>query len=282
MSQHVGVAKPLVIIASERTGSNYLCALLNHHPQITAYYEIFSNVGIMMTDTEVKALCDRQNWPFTSRYDCELVSRFKGCPAQIIELIKSGLLAKHEVFSFKVFQTHLPPRVLTRLIQDHDAVVVTRRIIDSYISFVKATERDEWLKLDTTQIKPKLHIDDFMDWYGARHVHYKLGADHYLKTHHQGISVLKYEEFTRGSNLENLNFVCEKIADSMGVYLDTSLDASDIEFTLRFSRQDKSSSVIDKVENWLEFEQQLKERNLFDLAFDSFLGPIESLYSSSS
>ncbi|MGB3788919.1 MAG: hypothetical protein WA949_12985 [Phormidesmis sp.] len=276
------VVRPLLIIGSERTGSNYLCDLLNTHPQIAAYYEIFSNVGIMMRDSEVKALCEMQNWPFSgSRYDRDLISRFKDRPDRIIQLLEGGLPAGKEILSFKVFQNHLPSEKLIQLIQDYDVIAVTRRVIDSYISFVKATETDEWLRLDTTRIQPALHIDNFVDWYSQRHAHYKLGAEHYTKTHHRAIPILRYEEFTRGSNLENLTFVCEKIASSMGIELDNSLGTSDMKFKFGFSKQDKNASVMDKVANWVEFEQQLQERGLLEIAADSFLGPFESLYSSS-
>ncbi len=271
------LAKPLVIIASERTGTNYLCDLLGHHPQIAAYYEIFANVAVMMTDAEVKDLCEVQNWPFTSRSDRTLIARFKSSPDQIIDLIQKHLSAQQKILSFKVFQDHLPIKTLAQLIRDYEAIAVTRRVIDTYISFVKATTKDEWLRLDTTKIKPTLHIEDFIDWYHKRHDYYKLCANQYSKAHHREIKVLRYEEFTHGSNRENLIFVCKQISDSMGV----CLDSPDTEFDIGFWKQDKNSSVTDKVENWAEFEKQLRESDLFEVAFDSFLGPVESLYSSS-
>ncbi len=270
------LAKPLVIIASERTGTNYLCNLLSHHPQVAAYYEIFANVAIMMTDAEVKNLCEAQSWPFTSRSDRTLIARFKSSPYRIIELIQNQLLADQKILSFKVFQDHLPIKTLAQLIEDYEAIVVTRRVIDTYVSFVKATTKDEWLRLDTTKIKPTLHIEDFIDWYRKRHDYYKLCANQYLKDHHREIEVLKYEDFTHGSNRENLVFVCKQIGDSIGI----CLDSPDTELDIEFWKQDKNPSVADKVENWAEFEKQLRKRDLFEVAFDSFLGPIESLYSS--
>ncbi|MEM8505993.1 MAG: sulfotransferase domain-containing protein [Cyanobacteria bacterium P01_D01_bin.1] len=262
-------AKPLIIIASERTGTNYLCALLTHHPQIAAYYEIFSNVAVMMTDEEVKALCKAQDWPFTDRGDARLVACFKSCPHQIIERIGSGLSAEKKIFSFKVFQGHLPPVVLARMIQEYSAIALTRRIIDSYISFIKATETKAWLKLDTTQVKPTLDINDFVTWYRDRHTYYTLCASQYLKTHQKGIEVLRYEDFIRGSNLENLTFSCEKISAATGI----DIGLFNTEFKLEYWKQDKNQSVSDKVTNWPEFEGQLQERGLLEAAFDSFLKP---------
>lgn len=274
------LVRPLIIIASERTGSNYLCDLLSHHPQIAAYYEIFANVFVMMTDAEVRTLCKMQNWPFASRDDQELIKRFKERPHQIIELIANRLPVEKKVLSFKVFQNHLPHEALAQMLQDYEAVAVTRRVIDSYISFVKAREKDEWVRSDTTKVQATLHIEGFVSWYQERHDYYKLCANQYLETHGREISVLSYEEFTCGSNLENLIFACEKIADSTDVYLDTYLDSTDIEFELKFWKQDKNPSVTRKVKNWREFKTRLKERGLLEIAFDSFLGPIESLYSS--
>ncbi len=266
-------AKPLVIIASERTGTNYLCALLGHHPQIASYYEIFSNVAVMMTDEEVKALCALQIWPFAHRSDPQLVERFKSSPHQIIKLIGSELSSKEidrekeRILSFKVFQGHLPPKVLAQMIDKYSAIAVTRRVIDTYISFVKATKTSAWLKLDTTQVKPALDIEDFVSWYEQRQTHYKQCANQYLETYHSKIEVLRYEEFTRGSNAENLAFVCEKISAATGVVF----NRFSAEFDLKFWKQDRNQSVTDKVANWSEFEKQLQQKGLLEAAFTSFL-----------
>jgi LPS sulfotransferase NodH len=278
MSEHLDpLAKPLVILASERTGTNYLCELLSHHPQIAAYYEIFSNVAVMMTDEEVKALCELQKWPFTYRSDPQLVKRFKGNSHQIIKLIGSELsgsketgkeeTGKRKILSFKVFQDHLPHTALAQMIDDYSAIAITRRVIDSYVSFIKATETSAWLKLDTTQVKPTLYIEDFVDWYHQRQTYYKQCADRYLKAHHSKIEVLRYEEFTRGSNSENLAFICQKISAATGIVL----DHSSAEFDLKFWKQDKNQSVTEKVANWSEFEEQLQQKGLLEAAFTNFL-----------
>lgn len=268
MYQHSDrLAKPIVIIASERTGTNYLCALLDHHPQIAAYYEIFSNVAVMMRDEQVKALCALQDWPFHHRGDLELIDRFKSCPDQIIRLIRDSLSGGEKILSFKVFQTHLPHRTLAQMIEDYSAIAVTRRVIDSYISFIKATATDAWLRLDTTRIKPTLNIDDFVRWYSERRAFYELCANQHFKAHQREIEVLRYEEFTRGSNLENLAFSCKKVSAATGV----TLSSIHPEFELEFWKQDKNQSVASKVENWSEFEEQLQKKGLLEAAFNSFL-----------
>lgn len=279
MSQRaLTLARPLVIVATERTGTNYLCALLNQHPQIAAYYEVFSNVAVMMTDVEVEALCKIQGWTFINRSASQLIKQFEADPDRIIDLIRQMLSDEKKICSFKVFQDHLPSKALDQLITNYEVVIVTRRIIDTYISFVKATETDNWLKLDTTQIKPTLYIDDFITWYCDRCCYYQTCASQYLATHHRKVEVLEYEKFTCGTNLENLNFVCKKISDITGVYL----GALDLDIELKIWKQDKNQSVESKISNWPEFKAQLQEKGLLEIAFGRFLDPIERLCSISS
>ena len=266
--------RPIVIVATERTGTNYLCALLNQHPQIAAYYEIFSNVAVMMSDAQVKTLCKIQGWSFANRSDPKLIKQFEASHVQIVELIRQELSVRKRICSFKIFQNHLPPKALAQLIVDYEVIIVTRRIIDTYISFVKAVETDDWLKRDTTQIKPTLSIDDFVTWYCERHRYYQTCASQYLAAHHKKVEVLEYEEFTRGTNIENLNFVCQKISAAIGV----CLDMFDSEIELKIWKQDQNPSVKSKVSNWSEFEAQLKEKGLLEIAFGRFLDPIQSLY----
>ncbi|WP_193856208.1 hypothetical protein [cf. Phormidesmis sp. LEGE 11477] len=263
------------MIATERTGTNYLCELLGYHPQIAARYEIFSNMGVMMWDEEVETLCKAQNWSFVDRSHPDLIKRFKKRPRRILKLIGRRLPSEKKICSFKVFHDHLPPRQLARLIKDYEVIFVTRRVIDTYVSFVKAMETEEWLRLDTTQIKPALRIDDFIDWYRSRHQYYKGCADRYTRTHHKTVTLLKYEEFTDRSDLENLKSACQKITAATGI----DLYIPSQEFELKTWKQDSSQLVVDKVSNWQEFEAQLKERGLLEIAFDYFLGPTESLYS---
>ncbi|EDX87872.1 hypothetical protein S7335_5585 [Synechococcus sp. PCC 7335] len=263
------LARPLVIVATERTGTNYLCALLSQHPQIAAYYEIFSNVAVMMSDAEVETLCKIQSLPFVDRSHPKLIKQFEDNHARIVELIVQRFSAEKKICSFKLFQNHLPPKALNQSIVDYDVIVVTRRIIDTYISFVKAIETDDWLRLDTTQIKPRLHIDDFVAWYCDRYDYYQTCASQYLVTHHKRVEVIEYEEFTCGTNVENLNFVCKKLNAATGI----ELDAFDSDIELKIRKQDKNQSVKNKISNWPEFEAQLREEGLLEIAFSRFLDP---------
>lgn len=260
----------LVIIGIERTGTNYLCSLLNHLPQVESRFELFANVAaISLGPSEIELLSQEANQSFSDKTDPALVQFMKENIPMVLSILRGQLLPKRKVLSFKVFREHLPNSEMIDLVKHHRVIFVTRRVIDTYISFMKALRTEVWINHDTTELKPTLNINHFTYWYKESLEYYTFCASQYLQWKQELPVVLRYGEFTRSSNLENLTLVARRVGLATGV----QLEVPDVEFDSVFNRQDRNDTVRQKVANWDEFEQQLKKRNLYRQAFRCFLVP---------
>ena len=258
----------LILIAIGRTGSNYLCNLLGRHPQIEARYEIFANVeATSLTDGEIEALSDMANYTFKSSEDLELIKYLKTNYHQLIQVIKSRLTKEKLIFSFKIFQDHLLPQAMTELIDDSEVIFVTRTVIDTYISKMKALQLETWVQKDTTEFKPAIDANHFVHWYNENCRYYQSCAKKYRDTHHKEIEVLRYEHFTQGNDLENFYLVSDKISTLTGI----QFTSPNVNFKSIFCKQDRNESIDKKVANWPEFEKQLKDKGYLDKALGNFL-----------
>ena len=203
----------LVIIGIERTGTNYLCSLLNQLPQVEARFEIFANVAaISLTPTEVQLISAFANQPFKDKTDPELIRYLKNNVDETLHLIQQKLPNRKQVFSFKIFREHLPQSTMAGLIQSHQTIFVTRTVIDTYISFMKALQAKVWINQNTTRLKPTLKIDHFIYWYRETLKYYRFCTEQYRHYKNENPVILKYDDFTAASNLENLHFVAEKVS----------------------------------------------------------------------
>ena len=257
----------LVIIGIERTGTNYLCSLLNQLPEVESRFELFANVAaISLKPEEINLMAGLANRPFTDKSDPELIRYLKNNFNTALYHIQKQL-SHRKLFSFKIFREHLPESAMLELIKTNHVIFVTRSAIDTYISFMKALQSGIWINQDTTSLKPNLKIEHFHYWYQKTNQYFQFCAQEYRRWKQDEPVVLRYEDFTRGTNVENLKFVVGKV--SQATKLDLVLPNHSFESI--FQKQDYSDSISQKVLNWAEFEHQLKEKKLYQNAFKSFL-----------
>ena len=267
-NQSARSVKTLMLVAIERTGSNYLCNLLSRHPQIEARSEIFANVEAMsLTDGEIEALSKMANRSFVNSIDPDLVKYLKTNSKQIVDLIENVLTEDKPIFSFKIFRNHLAFEEMFELIESCEVIFVTRTVIDSYISFIKALKLKTWIGKDMTDFRPEININHFVKWYNQNHRYYQFCARKYRETYRREIHTLRYDQFTQGTDLENLHLVTEKISAVTGIQL--ALPKS--HFKSFFCKQDRNDSVDKKVSNWSEFKKQLQDKGFFEKAFQTFI-----------
>ncbi|MGK7909734.1 MAG: hypothetical protein AB4040_21210 [Synechococcus sp.] len=263
------ITRAAMLVGSERTGTNYLCSLLNNHPEIEARYEIFANVEAISLNIEDIFLISRlagQN--FLDRKDPHLIAYLKLDPIAVIELLQSRLPERKQILTFKVFPKHLSFDSMEAMIARYQPIFTDRRVIDSYISFVKALQKKVWIREDTTSYKPNLKIRHFLNWYKRNKEFYDFCVDKYQQYYpSRSLSVLRYEEFVQGTDIENLSYACKIIGEATA----TEINPAGIKPQTSFYKQDRNVNVADKVENWPEFKHQLQKQNLLDRAFGYFV-----------
>lgn len=191
----------------------------------------------------------------------------------------------------KVFEDHLSEQEFDRHFlhhQDMRFIILKRRPIDSYISFLKAVENQTWLERDTTSMKVCLQSDDYVAWHKKRS-HWFSSVEGKLKAAGRKYEFLDYdadilpgEEYT----VQRLTEVFERLGISSRVAsqkkfkkfvksaLFDAMGAVGVESPwhprLGIWRQDKSPASRNKVENWDAFVRELDKATGGSNILDSY------------
>jgi LPS sulfotransferase NodH len=222
----------LLIITGQRTGAGHLISLLNNLPEVGVREEALppdaGALGAIVDRAELDALARNQR-VFVLRANSD-VSR---------ELIEAHIL--------------LRPGMRT--------VLVTRRMIDTYVSLAKAKLTDAWHEADTTNVKVTLNIDAFSAWLNEETLWYATWQE-WMRRRSLPSPVLRYETHIAippEAALRRFTMAAGQVGISLRV--PTTLPHPGL------SLQDKGKGVAFKVTNWPEFSRALVERDLEKRAF---------------
>lgn len=243
----------LCIIGIPRTGTNYLCSLLARISGVRARNEIFHDIGAMsLLPSAVDALGIAAQRIFSGWNDPALTAWMRRHPAVAIRtIIRAPNSRPTRLLSFKVFPGHLPvPKISGQLmsIPRIRFLIVKRRIIDSYISLLKARQIGRWEHVDTTSLRVVIdpvhfvrYVDISRGWY--ERISAALTAN--PKPHKQ----LIYEEFaTNGDDKLTAHLV--HMLHDLGF---REVAGRNVQNTRPLERQDRAATYQDKVVNWAEF-----------------------------
>src|SRR5262245_60715797 len=123
-----------VILTVPRTGSNYLCSLLNSHPDILCHHEIFNPRGIHY------ALDCRDG-----RIDLGSMEERERAPVAFLQRVWEHPLG-HPVVGFKLGWRH-PAEVFQAVYDDHNDLIIVlrhRNVVKMYVAEQVAKREGQW------------------------------------------------------------------------------------------------------------------------------------------
>lgn len=141
------------------------------------------------------------------------------------------------------------------------AIFVVRRLIDTYVSLVKATALDAWRGTDLTPVKVKLDAGRFATWLDEQHSWYGYWAD-WLQRRAYPVPIIRYETHLTvpvESVLRRFQSTVAQVGISLRMPLSFPHEG--------LVRQDREKAVAFKVKNWPEFSRALTDRGIEKRAF---------------
>jgi len=252
---------PLVLVcAAPRTGSNHLCRVLSGFECLKVRTEVFArDVAFTVDEHDIAAL---------ERITGCIIPRDPSSPTvtQLIYEEPGAMLAalaeargsEHKALSVKLFGYHLP-RAWTRELFRMGAipVVVKRRKIDSYASKLKAQKIQRWVNADTTLLQVRADVRDYEYWLHRHAQWYDHVAEEAIDPIH-----LTYEG--------DIDQPTPELVDKLTQTLGERVDLGPWRSVKALTKQDRNTSPEAKIANWDEFVDQLRERGLYEDAWEYF------------
>ncbi|MGD8817664.1 MAG: hypothetical protein PVJ51_10790 [Acidobacteriota bacterium] len=197
-----------VIFAAPRTGSNYLCTLLNCHPEILCHHELFNPRGIFYAldhrdgSIDLGNVADRDRRPLEFLHDVWLAAAGSTCTG------------------FKM--TRDQDEIVIRHLLDDAAVrkIVLRRgnRLKTFVSQLIAEQTDRWEAYDRTELPDdvdKVRVDvASLEAHVARNERFYEGILRPLRARRQRFIEVMYEELhSRSEHRRLLTFLGVKAVD---------------------------------------------------------------------
>ncbi len=172
------------LISNPRTGSNRVCEIVGSMPSVCMRYEIFHSEnawGVSAEDIEYINLHNSTAFEIQNHSNqAQFTDYRRTCPAEFLNLLsRHDQQAGSQYFFFKLFDHHLTfDRFLKLSKSGHiQFVFLTRGTIDMYISALKANEVNQFSRVDTTNIMPRVSVENFLSfqqehvrWYSSAYV----------------------------------------------------------------------------------------------------------------
>jgi|GEM_PF-4557308 len=162
--------KELILIASPRTGTNYLCDTLGAFDEILNLFEIFNYNGVFGTErfpeifTYFNKVLKIDNSDVMERHFVNYVMNNR---IRFIEQLNyfAERIGK-TVISYKILPEQLASKELDEIINDYSKafLIIGRSRIDTFISYKKALHTNEWVHKNTKEVMIEVSFDEFMQW----------------------------------------------------------------------------------------------------------------------
>lgn len=243
----------VTIIGYARTGSNYLCKLIEESfPDVVSHYELFN-----------KQMCH-----INLDYKDTLESHYKTDKLHLVadrnplEFIDTVIkLSDKNIVSHKIFPEHMTIDNAQKIIDRSRMVfIVKRNFIDVYISKKRAlkmleTHSNPWIDVDTTNFKIDFNQDEFIkqkkiydEWY--------INITDYLIIKGKPYTTLYYDEF----HILDIEGQQQLIKEKMEQFIDGNLSVNKVEQVLK--QQDSSLDYKTKLNNYNDFLDFVCNRGL--------------------
>jgi len=150
--------KNIIIMTHGRSGSNLLCRLLSQYDCISVNEEI-AEVKYSLKKTNMSIM------DFNIRKKIEKYYSYESFD-KLVELMR--ILCDKKFMSFKIFSNQAKKVSWNFENQKHSSfIILTRNILDSYLSIVTANINNKWINFDTTETKIKFLPDAFERHYNC-------------------------------------------------------------------------------------------------------------------
>ncbi len=242
--------KIYILVAIGRTGSNYFCKLLENSPLFISAYELFHNKCIYDLSDCLNEYEQYTGKNFNKICDTELMDYIHEYPENLLDFFYSQLVKSNkQIFSFKIFHGQLDFEKVKSILRRDDVEVffIKRYPIDSYVSMLKAMATGKWKFKDSTDVKPKIKLNQYIKWYEEREEWYK-SVKNYLSTIDKKSYSFYYEEFTKWDDSQNLQFILSKMLGE-----DEYVNTEKNKVMVTMKKQDQNDKPEDKVLNWDDF-----------------------------
>jgi hypothetical protein len=141
------------------------------------------------------------------------------------------------------------------------AIIVVRRLIDSYVSLAKATALNAFRDRDLTNVKVRLDPDHFAEWLDAQEDWYGHWQDWLLRRSFP-VPILRYESHLSVPPEAVLRRFAAAAAQ-LGITVRVPAELSHAGLV----KQDRETAAAFRVRNWPEFSRALVERDIEKRAF---------------
>ena len=231
----MAVLDTVCLVSSPRTGANRLLSLCDNLAEAQAFPHLFETLAERLAPE-----------------------------AAIAAANEATRAAGKRVMIFKLWHDMLPLEQAISVVADRPGVrlvLVVRRQIDAYLSWCKAIELGQWQGVDTSALKLRVSIEDFIAFMEAQErwfAHWQA----WLNRRYLPVPVLRYEtdiDQPPEWALKRLSLA----AAQLGVTLRVPAKLTSTGLT----RQDRVKAAADKVANWPQFSRELTTRGLEKRAF---------------
>lgn len=252
-----------------RSGSNHLMNVLSGYENHKAHSEVFARDfaytmdggELDMLEAMTGCILPRDKFGQIDPKAPTTTQLIYDEPFATIEALARTRQSHQTSVSLKLFGYHLPRGVTKVIFKELDptVMVLTRRLIDAYISKLKAQQLQRWVWADTTYVKPTADIRDFQYWHQRNkgwyeHVSECTGGAHWE---------LEYDDLAVPQE-ELVGHLRSAVPYGLG-------DWSAERCRLRpLTKQDRNEEPGDKIANWETFASELEAAGLYDVAMGHF------------
>ncbi len=236
------------LVANPRTGSNKICEVVSQTPGVRGKFDIFHHVNAwgvqpqevrhinQLNGTDFEQVANSTQKSFTTfrrRQPVAFYSALRECARQ----------EQAEVLFFKIFNNQLGDRKLELFFSafDFDFIFLTRSLVDSYVSALKAQIVGTYTKTDTTEIKPKVSARKFLAYQDAA-VSWYTQMYGIARRNSQPV-IIRFEDMLRDGQFDSRRF------EEAAGHLFAGALSSDQEGALGLQRQDLESDWRAKIAN---------------------------------
>jgi hypothetical protein len=242
-------ARFVSILAVPRTGSSHLVNLLRRCPKLSVKGEIF-NRNAAIPPRDAAALARLFAGDGTDK--AAVVDWCRSNPASTLEtLFRQG---GNRPVVFKLLVGHVSKDLIREQLLARDDVryiVLRRRPIESFISVQKALIVSNFQQVDTTSVKPTLHVDRFVAW-AVRVRRWYTWIDKETKLLNLPVASLSYERDIDGKTDDEALSHILHLLQELGLS-----DIAPLKNVAGAVRQDREQDFQKRVSNWTAFEAEL-------------------------
>jgi hypothetical protein len=231
----VAVLDTVCLVTSPRSGANHLLSLCENLAEAQAFPTLFETLAERLAP--------------------------EGAIAAAAELTRAN---GKRVMAFRLWHDMLPLEEAISVVADRPGVrlvLVMRRQIDAYLSWCKAIELGQWQGIDTSELKLRVAIDDFIFFMEAQErwfAHWQT----WLTRRYLPLPILRYE-----TDIDQPPEWALKRLSAAAAQVGITLRVPAMLGSTGLVKQDRVKAAADKIGNWPQFSRELTLRGLEKRAF---------------